>query len=235
VKEYGIKNMRLVVGLLLCIGLLLAGFTIVGAKDHGMPWHSYIENIKGTKGDDCLAAHDQLNTQVRAFSGNDIIDLTEAGGQNSVDARSGADYVVDSPFYDTIRLGDGDDTATHTGGNDFTVGDRGNDVFIIYLDQVLGAPEPPYDVGGPFVTRIDGAEGIDTVRFIMTQETDAGYEDAITEAFENWRQTDPTGELDLNVATGHLNQPLNIILVGIETLEVVYSTTGETEYPPCPL
>jgi Ca2+-binding RTX toxin-like protein len=220
--------MRFVVALLLCIGLLLAGPSLAAAKDKGKPWHADIVNIRGTKGDDCcLVAYDQLNTQIRAFAGNDTIDLTEAGGQNYVDAGSGNDYVTDSPFYDTIRLGDGDDTATHTGGNDMTVGDRGNDLFEIYVGQVLTAPDPPYDVGGPFVTRIDGGDGVDTARFTMTQEqVDTGYKDAIIGAFENWRQTDPTGELDLNVATGSLDQALNIILAGIEVLEIVNSTTS---------
>jgi Ca2+-binding RTX toxin-like protein len=219
------KHMRLLVGLLLCTGLLLAWPSSAVAKDQGKPWHSDIENIRGTKGDDDdLAAHDQLNTQVRAFSGDDTIDLTEAGVQNYVDAGSGNDYVKDSPFYDTIRLGDGDDVATHTGGNDMTVGDRGNDLFEIYVDQALSPPDPPYDPGGPFVTRIDGGNDIDTARFIMTQEqVEEGYQDAITQAFETWRQTDPDGELDLNVATGSLSQPLNIILVSVEFLEILNS------------
>ncbi len=207
------------------------GLTSVGAKNPGKPWHADIEVIKGTKGDDYLVAYDQLNTQVRAFSGDDVVDLTQAGIQNYVDAGSGNDYVKDSPFYDTIRLGDGNDNATHTGGNDITVGDRGSDFFEIYVEQVLNAPTPPYDPGGPFVTIIDGGDDGDTARFIMTQEQiEAGYEDAIAEAFENWRNTDPTGELDLNLATATLDQPLNIILLDIEALEIVNSTTGETVY-----
>jgi len=225
--------MRLVVALLLCIciGLIPLGFSPAEAKNPGKPWHSDIVNIRGTKGDDDLAAYGQLNTQVRAFSGNDVVDLTDAGVQNYVDAGSGNDYVKDSPFYDTIRLGDGDDIATHTGGNDLTVGDSGNDLFEIYVDQALTAPAPPDDPGGPFVTRIDGVDGVDTARFIMSQtQVGAGYKDAVAQAFENWRQTDPAGELDLNVATGSLNQPLNIILIDVEALEILNSTTNETVY-----
>jgi len=187
-------------------------------KDKGKPWHSDIVNLKGTRGNDNITAYDQLNTQVRAFSGDDFIDLSEAGGQNYVDAGSGNDYVKDSPFYDTIRLGDGDDVTTHTGGNDIISGDRGNDSFEIYVDQVFSAPDPPYDVGGPFVTQIDGGDDVDTIKFFMSQEyIDAGYKDAIIEAFESWQQTDPTEDLDLNTIT----TPLNIILSSIEHLKIV--------------
>ena len=233
-------RMRRVLGLVTLVVVVLGVVscdlfqpTKVDTLKNGKPWHADIVNIRGTKGDDELAAYDQLNTQVRTFAGNDTIDLTEAGGQNYVDAGSGDDYVIDSPFYDTIRLGDGNDTATHTGGNDFTVGDRDSDLFEIYVDQVITAPDPPYDVGGPLVTRIDGGDGEDTARFIMTQErVDAGYAEAITEAFLNWRQQDPTGELDLNVATGLLDPPLNIILADIEALEMVNSTTNTTHVYP---
>jgi len=225
--------MRFVIGLLLCISLLLVGASpVLAAKDKGMPWHADIEIIKGTKGDDELAAHDYLNTRVRSFAGHDTIDLTEAGGQNYVDAGRGDDYVTDSPFYDTIRLGDGEDTATHTGGNDRTFGESGNDLFEVYVDQALNAPGPPYDVGGPFETLIHGGDDIDIARFIMTQEqVDGGYKDAIIQAFENWRQTNPAAELDLNVVTGALNQPLNIILANIEALEIFNSTAKKLEYP----
>jgi Ca2+-binding RTX toxin-like protein len=225
--------MRFIVILLLCISLVLVGSSsVAAAKDKGMPWHADSENIRGTKGDDDLAAHDQLNTQVRSFAGDDTIDLTEAWIQNYVDARSGNDYVMDSPFYDIIRLGDGDDIATHTGGNDRIFGDSGNDLFEVYVHDVLNAPIPPYDPGGPFETLIDGGDGVDTIRFIMTQEqVDGGYKDVIIQAFENWRQTDPAGELDLNVVTGSLDQPLNIILADIEVLEIFNSTTDKLEYP----
>ncbi|MFC1593294.1 hypothetical protein ACFL4C_04705 [Candidatus Omnitrophota bacterium] len=225
--------MRFVIGLLLCISLLLVGSSpVLAAKDKGMPWHADNETIKGTKGDDDLAAHDQLNTRVLSFAGNDTIDLTEAGGQNYVDAKSGNDDVLDSPFYDIIRLGDGDDTATHTGGNDRIFGDSGNDLVEIYVYQVLNAPFPPYDPGGPFETLIHGGDNFDTLRFIMTQEqVDDEYKDTIIQAFENWRLTDPAGELDLNVATGSLDQPLNIILEDIEALKIFNSTTNKLEYP----
>jgi len=225
--------MRFIVILILCISLILLGSSsVAAAKDKGMPWHADIENIRGTKGDDYLVAHDQLNTQVRSFAGDDTIDLTEAGIQNYVDAGSGNDYVMDSPFYDTIRLGDGEDIATHTGGNDRIFGDSDNDLFEVYVDDVLDPIIPPYDPGGPFETVIDGGDGSDNITFIMTQEqVDGGYKDAIIQAFENWRQTDPAGELDLNVATGSLDQPLNIILVDIEVLEIFNSTTNKLEYP----
>jgi len=222
--------MRFKVGLLVYIGILLVVVSPVGAKNSGMPWHSDLVNIKGTKGDDYVVAQDQHNYQVRTFAGNDTIDLTEAGGQNKVDASRDNDTVKDSPFYDTIRLGDGDDTASHTGGNDIIAGDNGNDLFEIYVAQILTAPAPPYDVGGPFITRIDGGDGIDTARVVLTLETDPGYKEAIIEAFENWRQTDPTGELDLNVATGSFSQPLNIILFDLERLEIADSITGWIVY-----
>jgi Ca2+-binding RTX toxin-like protein len=201
----------------------------------GKPWHAEIVNIRGTKGDDELAAYDQLNVQIRAFAGDDTIDLADAGGQNYVDAGPGNDIVYDSPFYDTIRLGDGNDTATHTGGNDMTSGDKGDDLIEVYIDEIFAAPDPPYDVGGPFVTRLDGGDGADTVRFFMSQEcVDAGYGAAIASAFEDWQEEGTSGELDLYAATGSMSQPLNILLSGLEALEIVNTTTNKTIYPPDP-
>jgi len=222
------KHTTLILILLLVFSFNVILIPVVSGK--GMPWHSDLINIRGTKGDDYFVAYDQHNFQYRTFSGNDTVNLTEAGGQNYVDAGRDNDSVIDSPFYDTIRLGDGDDTATHTGGNDILAGDDGNDLFEIYVDQVLISPDQPYDVGGPFVTSIDGGDGIDTARFILALETDPGYKEAIIEAFENWRQTDPTGELDLNVATGSFSQPLNIILFDLERLEIADSITGWIVY-----
>lgn len=220
--------------LMLSVVLLTASLFTVNliavVESKGMPWHSDLVNIRGTKGDDYFEAYDQHNFQYRTFSGNDFVDLTEAGGQNYVDAGRDNDTVVDSPYYDTIRLGDGDDKATHTGGNDIIAGDDGDDLFEIYVDQVLTAPDPPYDVGGPFVTRIDGGDGVDTARFILNLATDPGYKEAIIEAFETWRQTDPMGELDLNQATESFSQPLNIILVDIEILEITDSTPDQIVY-----
>jgi Ca2+-binding RTX toxin-like protein len=201
----------------------------------GKPWHSEIVNIRGTKGDDELAAYDQLNVQVRAFAGDDIIDLADAGGQNYVDAGPGNDIVYDSPFYDTIRLGDGNDTATHTGGNDMTSGDKGDDLIEVYVDEIFAAPDPPYDVGGPFVTRLDGGSGTDTVRFFMSQPcVDAGYDSAVAAAFEDWQEAGAPGELDLDAATESMSQPLNILLVDLEVLEIVNTTTNEMIYPEPP-
>jgi hypothetical protein len=219
---------------LLFIAFLALSFTrtlIPSVASKGMPWHSDLINIRGTKGDDYFVAYDQHNFQYRTFSGNDTVDLTEAGGQNYVDAGRDDDVVIDSPFYDTIRLGDGNDNATHVGGNDIIAGDDGDDLFAIYVDQVLIAPDPPYDVGGPFETRIDGGDGVDTARFVLNLATDPGYKEAIIDAFETWRQTDPMGELDLNQATGSFSQPLNIILLDVEALEIVDSTTEQIVYP----
>ncbi|MFC2108134.1 hypothetical protein ACFLS5_01580 [Candidatus Bipolaricaulota bacterium] len=201
----------------------------------GKLWHSEIVNIRGTKGDDELAAYDQLNVQIRAFAGNDVIDLADAGGQNYVDAGPGNDIVYDSPFYDTIRLGDGNDTATHTGGNDMTSGDKGDDLIEVYVDEIFAAPDPPYDVGGPFVTRLDGGDGVDTVRFHMSQPcVDAGYDAAIVSSFEDWQEGGALAELDLYAATGSMSQPLNILLVNLELLEIVNATTNEMIYPELP-
>lgn len=223
-----VKHANLI--LLLLLALLFTSTLIPSVASKGMPWHSDLINIKGTKGDDYFVAYNQHNFQYRTFSGNDTVDLTEAGGQNYVATSRDNDTVIDSPFDDTIRLGDGDDTATHIGGNDTIAGDDGDDLFKIYVDQILTAPDPPYDVGGPFVTRIDGGDGVDTVCFILNLVTDPGYKEAIIEAFETWRQTDPMGELDLNLVTESFSQPLNIILLDVESLEIADSTPEQIVY-----
>jgi Ca2+-binding RTX toxin-like protein len=195
----------------------LVGSTVLA--DPGQALRSNIDVITGTKGDDEIFASEQMNTRVQAFSGDDLVDLTEAGVENNVDAGSGNDSVFDSPFYDKIVLRDGNDMVTHTGGNDYISGGDGDDVFVAYLEQALNPPALPYDPGKPYVTRIEGDDGIDNMTFHMTEEQiTAGYVEAIAAAFENW---DHEGELDLRVATQNLNQPLNIILLDIEVLTIV--------------
>ena len=206
-----------------CISILFVGSTVLASPEQSL--RSNIDIIIGTNGDDDIFASEQMNTRVLAFSGDDLVVLTEAGVENYVDAGSGNDSVFDSPFYDKIILRDGNDMVTHTGGNDFISGGSGDDVFEAYLEQALNPPALPYDPGKPYVTRIEGDDGIDNMIFYMTEEQiTAGYVEAIAGAFENW---DHEGELDLIVATHDLDQPLNIILLDIELLTIINQETGE--------
>jgi len=210
------RDLGYVIALLVCVNVLVIA-SAVGVADPGAPQHSNVDVIRGTKGDDVLCAAEDANTRVLAFSGHDLV-LLAYGVENDVDAGAGNDYVLDSPFYDKIVLRDGNDRATHTGGNDFISGGNGDDVFEVDLEQVLNPPAPPYDPGKPYVTRIEGDDGTDVVEFLMTEEqVQEGYYAAIVEAFENW---DYEGDLDLRVATGSLSKPLDIILLDIEYLQI---------------
>ena len=205
-----------VIALLVCVNVLVAASTVAAANP-GASWHSNVDVITGTNGDDVLYAAEDANTYVLAFSGHDLV-LLAYGVKNYVDAGAGNDYVLDSPFYDKIVLRDGNDRAVHTGGNDFISGGDGDDVFEVDLEQVLNPPTPPYDPGKPYVTRIEGDDGFDVVELLMTEEqVQEGYHAAIVEAFENW---DYEGDLDLRVATGSLSKPLDIILLDIEYLQI---------------
>ena len=212
----GARDLGYVIALSVCISVLVVASTVAVA-DPGQSWHSDVDVIVGTRGDDLLCACEDANTYVLAFSGDDLV-LLAYGLKNYVDAGAGHDYVSDSPFYDKIVLRDGNDRATHTGGNDFISGGDGDDVFEVDLEQVLNPPTPPYDPGKPYVTRIEGDDGYDVVEFWMTEEqVQEGYYTAIVEAFENW---DYEGDLDLRVATGSLSRPLDIILLDIEYLRI---------------
>jgi Ca2+-binding RTX toxin-like protein len=216
------RDLGYVIALLVCMSVLLTAWTVAVA-DPGASWHSNVDVIRGTNGDDVLCACEDANTYVLAFSGDDLV-LLAYGLKNYVDAGAGNDYVLDSPFYDKIVLRDGNDRATHTGGNDFISGGNGDDVFEVDLEQVLNAPTPPYDPGKPYVTRIEGDDGFDVVEFWMTEEqVQEGYYAAIVEAFENW---DYEGDLDLSMATGSLSKPLDIILLDIEYLHIVLLGTN---------
>ena len=209
--------------------------TVDVQKKPGQRWHSEIVNIRGAKGDDEVAAHDRLNTQICAFAGNDAVDLADGERQNYVDAGPGNDIVYDSPFYDTIRPGGGSDIARHTGGDDSTWGDSEDDLIEVYVGEVFAALAPPHDVGGPFVTRLDWGDGVDTVRFFMSHEcVDAGHDDAIASSFKDWQEGGASGELDLYAATGLVSEPLNILLSELEVLEIINTSTNETIYPEPP-
>ncbi len=208
------RDLGYVIALLVCISVLVVTSALAVA-DPGASWRANVDVITGTNGDDELFAIGGANTHVLALPGDDLVFLAY-GVKNHVDAGSGHDYVSDSPFYDKILLRDGNDMATHTGGNDFISGGNGDDVFEVDLEQVLNPPTPPYDPGKPYVTRIEGGDGTDVVEFWMTEEqAEEGYDAAILEAFENW---DYEGDLDLRVATGSLSKPLDIILLDIEYL-----------------
>jgi hypothetical protein len=210
--------------------------------DGGKPWHADQTKLRGTQGDDTFIITPEEygeditnNFSIRTYDATtgDFVDISQVLGlQNSVTTGDGADTVIDSAYYDWITTGPGPDVVYSTSGYDTIQTQGGDDVINVDLYKALNMPDLPYDPGGPFETKIMGGGDYDKVVFHMTPDLiGGGYKDAISNAFEAWRNSGATSDLDLRGVTSSLAKPVEIILFNdIENLEIINQSTGEQVY-----